>query len=124
MLDNKGKSAGLARAAAEPLTIVLIDGTWSQTRRLAKKMPTTLTKIRLDIPDDDTFNKMYSSPLRSQPEPGRLCTLSALALLTRELSEDSRVEQYLLGLLHLKSEAFLARHRKEWKAPVQCHSRT
>ena len=44
-----------------------------------------------------------------------MCTLSALALFTRELSVDTRVEKYLLGLLHRKSEVFLSRHGRSWK---------
>jgi hypothetical protein len=52
----------------------------------------------------------------SQPGPGRLCSLSALALLTRELLVDPRVEEFLLQLLCIKSEVFLADHGKKWKS--------
>lgn len=117
-IDGQPCSSGVEHAIA-PLTIVVVDGTWGQTRRLAKKIPSALTRIRLDTASDGTFNTLYSSPLRKQPGPDRLCTLSALALLTRQLLGDSRVEERLLGLLHRKSEVFLAQHDKAWKKPEQ-----
>ena len=107
----------LAMASHTPLTIVLIDGTWGQARRLAKKLPTNLTRVKLQMADDDTFDAAYSSPLRQQPAAGRLCSLSAFALLTRELLVDARVEDYLMDLLKTKAEVFLRRHGKDWKGP-------
>ena len=105
-------------AEVEPLTIVLIDGTWGQARRLAKKLPAGLNCVRLDATSgENTMDIHYSSPLRQQPGPGRLCSVAALAVLTRQLGVDPRVEQYLLGLLRKKSDVFLAAHNKEWKGP-------
>jgi hypothetical protein len=100
-----------------PLTIVLIDGTWGQARRMAKKLPTNLTRVKLQMAENDTFDATYSSPLRQQPVAGRLCSLSALALLTRELLVDARVEDYLMELLKTKAQVFLRRHGKDWKGP-------
>ena len=62
------------------------------------------------------FNSLYSSPMRHQAQPDRVCSLTAFVLLLRELLPTDTVPQYLLGLLHRKSEIVLRQSNKEWKA--------
>jgi hypothetical protein len=62
------------------------------------------------------FNSLYSSPMRHQAQPDRVCSLTAFVLLLRELLPTDTVPQHLLGLLHRKSEIVLRQSNKEWKA--------
>ena len=54
--------------------------------------------------------------MRHQATPDRVCSLTAFVLLLRELLPTDVVPEYLLRLLHCKSEVVLRMSNKEWKA--------
>ncbi|EKX50100.1 hypothetical protein GUITHDRAFT_135295 [Guillardia theta CCMP2712] len=92
------------------LTIVLVDGTWQQARRLNQRIPSWVKRVKL-MPRD-LVDSRYKSPMRSQATPDRVCSLSAYVLLLQEMRVASEVCQYLLQLLHKKSEIVLSNSNK------------
>lgn len=94
-------------------TIILVDGTWQQARRLALKIPPHVRRVKL-MPRE-SIDPVYKSPMRSQATPDRVCSLSAYVLLLKELNTPACVCDYLFQLLHKKSEIVLGASGKEWK---------
>jgi len=94
-------------------TIILVDGTWQQARRLALKIPAHVKRVKL-MPRE-SIDPVYKSPMRSQATPDRVCSLSAYVLLLKELNTPPFVCDYLFQLLHTKSEIVLGNAGKEWK---------
>lgn len=94
-------------------TIILVDGTWQQARRLAAKIPPHIKRVRL-MPRE-AIDPLYKSPMRSQATPDRVCSLSAYVLLLQELQTPPQVCDYLFHLLHKKSDIVLNTSGKAWK---------
>ncbi|EKX55347.1 hypothetical protein GUITHDRAFT_99130 [Guillardia theta CCMP2712] len=103
----------LAAAMQKPRTVIVVDGTWRQTRRLIKKLPSDIPRIRLE--QDVELDQLYNSPLRAQPSESRMCTLTSVALMVRELGGSEELFRGMLQLLHVKTETFLRTSSKEWK---------
>jgi len=95
---------------------VLVDGTWSQARRLVRRFPSHVPRVRLS---DETLAAAQelacNSPMRDQVEPDRVCSLTALVYLLRDLKVSDEVPAHLLLLLRMKSEVVLECSDKEWK---------
>lgn len=86
-----------------PLSLVLPDGSWPQARRLAKRAPALAGVQPLCLPPGGV--SQYSLRAAS-PEPGRLCTLEAVAVALG-IIEGDLVERALLGGLASFVEATL-----------------
>ena len=100
-------------------TIILVDGTWQQARRLALKIPSHIKRVKL-MPRE-AIDPLYKSPMRSQATPDRVCSLSAYVLLLKELNTPPAVCDYLFQLLHRKSEIVLSTSGKQWKQTDGAH---
>ena len=100
-------------------TIILVDGTWQQARRLALKIPAHIKRVKL-MPRE-AIDPVYKSPMRSQATPDRVCSLSAYVLLLKELNTPPQVCDYLFRLLHIKSEIVMGNSGKEWKQTDGLH---
>lgn len=126
--EDCGAHIGASEAAAPPTpvppppaqdrngrvyTIILVDGTWQQARRLASKIPTHIKRVRL-LPRE-AIDPVYKSPMRSQATPDRVCSLSAYVLLLQELNVHPQVVEHLFRLLHKKSDIVLNTSGKAWK---------
>jgi len=94
-----------ARRAADnggaPLDILLLDGTWSETRSLARRLPPETTTVALA--GDATSKPSRFSCVRrrsvEQEESGRTSTLEAYILLALELGEPTEACEALDGYL-------------------------
>lgn len=94
LLSPEGRRE-IAPTDASPSTVLLVpDGTWSQTRRMAIRDPALLhaTHVRLPAGPESVYL------LRKPPLPGHLCTLEAVARALGVL-EGAEVEARLLALL-------------------------
>lgn len=88
----------LPRARAAPVvaewTIVLLEGTWQQARKLETLLPDELPRVRLEGGELVARRGVVEglvSPLRKQPPntTGRMCTLGAFAALLCEMDADA-----------------------------------
>lgn len=123
-LDQAQRPSGVAEEARADgskrvYTIILVDGTWQQARRLALKIPPHIKRVKL-MPRE-SIDPVYKSPMRSQATPDRVCSLSAYVLLLKELNTPPEVCDYLFHLLHIKSEIVLTNSGKEWKQTDGLH---
>jgi DTW domain-containing protein YfiP len=123
--EKAEEAAAPASAPGERVyTIILVDGTWQQARRLAAKIPPHIKRVRL-MPRE-AIDPVYKSPMRSQATPDRVCSLSAYVLLLQELQTPPHVCDYLFHLLHKKSDIVLNTSGKAWKqtgeSPPCAHS--
>eukprot|EP00698_Gefionella_okellyi_P015669 TRINITY_DN4435_c0_g1_i3.p1 TRINITY_DN4435_c0_g1~~TRINITY_DN4435_c0_g1_i3.p1 ORF type:complete len:155 (+),score=47.10 TRINITY_DN4435_c0_g1_i3:439-903(+) len=100
--------------AADAMTIVVIDGTWQQARMMRHQLPSHLPMLRLQTSAFSQFT------LRQQTEPGRVCTLEAVAILLQELHQ-SEAAEILLKNLHVLNDRAHAQtpQKKTWAAPKQ-----
>jgi DTW domain-containing protein len=76
-----------ANKPVEPLTIIMLDGTWSNARLLAKGVPEFIPRVRVTPTERSLFR------LRTQTQADRICTLEAFALLLQELQDLRPCEQ-------------------------------
>jgi len=102
----------------EAFTIIVVDGTWSQATKLAKRIPSGIPRIGLDEAEllklgSDQSRSAFLSPMRQMPQADRVCSLTALVLLLRDLKVDARLGDVLLDLLTRKSYA--VRGHNPWK---------
>ena len=120
-VQTAGSAPGTeASRCSRVYTIILVDGTWQQARRLALKIPPHIKRVKL-MPRE-AIDPVYKSPMRSQATPDRVCSLSAYVLLLKELNTPPPVCDYLFHLLHQKSEIVLGNCGKEWKQTDGLHS--
>jgi DTW domain-containing protein len=75
----------------KPLVIVL-DGTWRQARRLNKKIPECISRVKI------TPQTLSQFLCRRQTQADRVCTVEALALLMTETGDVSTAERLEEGL--------------------------
>ena len=87
--------------AGAPLDIILLDGTWSETRSLARRLPPETATVALA--GDATSKPSRFSCVRrrsvEQEESGRTSTLEAYILLALELGEPTEACEALDGYL-------------------------
>jgi DTW domain-containing protein YfiP len=67
-----------------PRTLVVLDATWSQARRMYRKLGALRGLPLLRLPDED----MPRARLRESPGPGRVSTIEAIARALRLLEGD------------------------------------
>jgi len=91
------------RGLDEPATIVVLDGTWSQTRKMARTLPQLEGIPSVVLPDD----AVPRFSLREETFGGGLATLDAMAWLI-ESTEGSEVAQPLNQLYKTFVERVLA----------------
>ena len=82
------------------LDLIIIDGTWSQARMLARQLPSTVPRVALDLTALGTESRsLFGSSVRTQSAEreasGRVCTLEAYALLAEQIREDPDETQKL-----------------------------
>ena len=68
------------------LDILLLDGTWSQARLLARQLPPAVTMVALESVTS-TFGKLVRDQSSQRTESARVCTLEAYAQLAAELGD-------------------------------------
>jgi DTW domain-containing protein YfiP len=90
-----------------PLHLIVPDGTWGQAQRMVKRMPDLAGMPRVTI----TPRRRSRYVLRRNQEPGRLCTLEAIAEACAVL-EGEQVADELERLFIVMVERSL-----KWKAP-------
>lgn len=98
---------GHAEPAAEraaPRTLVVLDGTWRQTRKMLRRLPELARFPRFSLAPDAAAPER--DRLREPPRPGALSTLESIAEALRQL-ESPTTGQRLLDL----HEQFVARTR-------------
>jgi len=76
--------AAEAAARGEPLTVVLIDGTWKQSRKMARMVPGLSELPRVQLPATSAPELV----LRRRVVPHGLCTIEAAAALLLALGEE------------------------------------
>jgi DTW domain-containing protein len=87
-----------------PQTLVVLDGTWRQTRKMLRRLPELARFPRFSVSLD--ANHESRDRLREPPRPGALSTLESIAEALRQL-ESPAAGQRLLDL----HEQFVARTR-------------
>jgi hypothetical protein len=65
------------RVALSGFNIVVVDGTWTQAKKVARSLPQTIPYVRLM----STGHLAFKAPMRTQSEPDRICTLGAIIQL-------------------------------------------
>merc|ERR1711933_211365 len=93
---------GAEETAIKPvLSIVVLDGTWSEANRMRKRMPPQLWPVKIQPAAVSNYQ------FRKQTQPDRICTLEAAAALLEELNVGRSERLYdALGILHARvSEA-------------------
>lgn len=78
-------------STTKPLIIVL-DGTWRQARRLNKKIPDDIPRVKI------TPQTLSQFLCRRQTQADRVCTVEALALLMTEMEEETAASHLEQGL--------------------------
>jgi hypothetical protein len=57
--------------------IIVVDGTWTQAKKVARSLPQAIPYVRLM----STGHLAFKAPMRTQSEPDRICTLGAIIQL-------------------------------------------
>ncbi len=97
-----------------PRQLVVIDATWSQARRMYRKLAALRGLPILRLPDEP----MPSARLRVSPGPGRVSTIEAIARALRMIEGDAQALP-LEGLFALAVER--ARSTGRLGSPRDCH---
>ncbi len=74
------------------VVVILVDGTWAQARRMQRKIPASVPRVKLQ---PDTLSQYLC---RRQSRCDRVSTVEAAALLLREMSLRSDCELLMRGL--------------------------
>jgi len=93
--------------------IIIVDGTWTQAKKVLRSLPLTLPCICLS--SFTGLSEDLKRPMRAHTDPSRVCTLGAIILLLSEMGCNPSVMRSLSELLALKT-AVICRGKK--------HSRT
>jgi DTW domain-containing protein len=113
LLYPEAGSAGAKRAAMAPKTLVVLDGTWRQTRKMLRRLPELSRFPRFSLlPEVATSGAR--DRLREAPRPGARSTLESIADALTEL-DSPEVGQRLLEL----HQRFVERTRR---ARGQCQT--
>jgi DTW domain-containing protein YfiP len=95
----------LSTAETVPITIILVDGTWRQARRMAKHLTRNIVRdvLEVSLSSSETISIFH----RRQSEEGRICTAEALSMAVNELFSsdffqlsDSSVSSRIVGAFH------------------------
>lgn len=84
---------------ASRFNIIIVDGTWTQAKKVARCIPEYIPHVRLM----STGHLAFKAPMRTQTKPDRICTLGAIIQLLSEMDCDPFVVQSLSELLMLKA---------------------
>ena len=87
------------RQGDNPVQLVILDGTWSQTRRMMHRYPALYSLPKVALP---SYTSNYI--LRKSPHEGGLCTIEAAAYALKILEGD-HVSDPLLSLLDIIKES-------------------
>jgi DTW domain-containing protein YfiP len=74
-----------AAPAVPPAQLVVLDASWSQARRMYRKLPVVRTLPTLRLPDAP----MVAARLRESPGPGQVSTIEAIARALRLLEGEA-----------------------------------
>ncbi|GAM20566.1 hypothetical protein SAMD00019534_037410 [Acytostelium subglobosum LB1] len=101
------------------LTMIILDGTWSQAKKLAKHIPDDIKRVRLTF-GDKKLKSMYNA-LRKQPAVDRISTLEAAVLGMKNIGESEEVCQQLIHSFRIMIDQLLLQNgnkdgvkRKTW----------
>lgn len=84
---------GSARLQTPPRTLVVLDGTWRQTRKMLRRLP-ELSRLPLFSLEDDP-RTLERDRLRQPPRPGARSTLESIADALRVLDSPERGQRLL-----------------------------
>ena len=87
----------------DAITIIVIDGTWSQAKSMYKLLPANIIKVRLT----EAFQSDYGF-LRQHEVNEHICSYAAVLHLLTELKEDTNKINTMRSHLNIKIEAFRA----------------
>jgi DTW domain-containing protein len=104
LYPGQSKPAGERSVQVCPRTLVVLDGTWRQTRKMLRRLPELARFPRFSVSLD--ANHESRDRLREPPRPGALSTLESIAEALRQLESPS-AGQRLLDL----HQQFVARTR-------------
>lgn len=99
LLDRKGNRAN----PSEIEGIVVLDGTWKQSKTLWWRNPWLLKLNRIVLNTD--LKSLYGS-LRKEPREGLLSTLEATGLALEHLGESVQTREYLFDIFSRQIEAW------------------
>eukprot|EP00742_Colponemidia_sp_Colp-10_P004109 GILJ01004384.1.p1 GENE.GILJ01004384.1~~GILJ01004384.1.p1 ORF type:complete len:385 (-),score=49.36 GILJ01004384.1:129-1283(-) len=105
-LIEQVKSISLGREVP-PCTFVVLDGTWSQAKRLNREIDPSIPRVRIEPATASLFLA------RQQSQPDRICTVEAVTMLLAELGESDELCDTLLNNLKILVDAWLIQtHQK------------
>eukprot|EP00743_Colponemidia_sp_Colp-15_P005843 GILK01006278.1.p1 GENE.GILK01006278.1~~GILK01006278.1.p1 ORF type:complete len:394 (+),score=56.13 GILK01006278.1:86-1183(+) len=105
-LIQQVKSIALGREVP-PCTFVVLDGTWSQAKRLNREIDSSIPRVRIEPATASLFLA------RQQSQPDRICTVEAVTMLLAELGESDELCDSLLNNLKILVDAWLIQtHQK------------
>jgi len=97
----------VAAAAAAPLDLIVLDGTWQQARVLARQVPPSVPRVALAAaPTRSLFGSSVRVQSAEREAQGRVCTVEAVATLALQMGEAPREVERLLGYLRRFIEAY------------------
>eukprot|EP01133_Synstelium_polycarpum_P009103 gene9103-10674_t len=99
------------------LTVIVLDGTWSQAKKLHKKLPADIQRVHLSF-GDKRVKSMYNA-LRKQPQIDRISTLEASTMVMKHIGETDAACNSLIAALQKLIETLLRQNgatesRKTW----------
>lgn len=97
---------------AEPLTLVVPDGTWSQARRIARRDALAREVEAVTVPARES-----AYALRRNPRQGALCTVEAVAEALRVLEGDAIADTILGGFVRWRDASLSLRTAQRGRSP-------
>lgn len=97
---SQGVDAASETGPANTLDILLLDGTWSQARLLARQLPSSVPMVALQHVHSN-FGMVVRDQSAHRAESSRVCTLEAYAQLAAELGDAPDAIQMLHSYLAL-----------------------
>jgi hypothetical protein len=114
LYPGEGAVAAEALAGAPPATLLVVDGTWPQSRKLLRTNPRLAALPRLAI--SGAAPSGYAG-LRAEPEEGHLATIDAVAEALGALEGDAARFRPMRAAFRLAVERQLACARGERRSP-------
>lgn len=110
----------------EGLTVMVVDGTWRKARKMAKHLDTVIPGGLCHVALSPNVLSVYR---RRQSQPGRICTIEAVAMLLEEAGESAETHDVLVDLVRLNNAALnhdevggaAARSKKDLYRPCGGH---
>eukprot|EP00628_Pelagophyceae_sp_CCMP2097_P016751 CAMPEP_0206819496 /NCGR_PEP_ID=MMETSP0975-20121206/11339_1 /ASSEMBLY_ACC=CAM_ASM_000399 /TAXON_ID=483370 /ORGANISM="non described non described, Strain CCMP2097" /LENGTH=278 /DNA_ID=CAMNT_0054361723 /DNA_START=13 /DNA_END=845 /DNA_ORIENTATION=- len=101
----------------DPIVIVVVDSTWTHARKMAHHLDVLLggrlPHVKLDT-------DLVSSYARTQSQPGRVCTIEAIALLLQAAGEPQTVFDALVGYVKINNAALRSGKEDLWTKGPHC----